>query len=127
MKGWLAVGVGVALALGAGEGSATVGLGGATGGAALLAPADCGPGAAAPCPSTGSSTAQASSGPLAVGAAAVSFTLAGVDGKPVAVTPSAGMKPVVLAFWSMFCEPCRDELPMVARLAGKYGDRGSRW
>lgn len=33
-------------------------------------------------------------------------------------------KPVMVNFWATWCEPCRDELPLVNELAGKYRPRG---
>jgi thiol-disulfide isomerase/thioredoxin len=34
-----------------------------------------------------------------------------------------GKKPTLLVFWSIFCEPCRFEMPVVQKLHDKYADR----
>jgi thiol-disulfide isomerase/thioredoxin len=33
-------------------------------------------------------------------------------------------KPVMVNFWATWCEPCREELPMVSELAKKYAPQG---
>jgi thiol-disulfide isomerase/thioredoxin len=33
-------------------------------------------------------------------------------------------KPVMVNFWATWCEPCREEFPMVNELAKKYGPQG---
>lgn len=33
-------------------------------------------------------------------------------------------KPVLVTFWATWCEPCRDEFPMVAQLARQYAPQG---
>jgi thiol-disulfide isomerase/thioredoxin len=33
-------------------------------------------------------------------------------------------KPLVVAFWATWCEPCRDEYPMLNELAKQYGPQG---
>jgi len=33
-------------------------------------------------------------------------------------------KPLMVAFWATWCEPCRDEFPMVAELARQYREKG---
>jgi thiol-disulfide isomerase/thioredoxin len=37
-----------------------------------------------------------------------------------------GGKPVVVAFWATWCEPCRDEYPMLNELAKQYAPKGLR-
>ncbi|HLZ93465.1 MAG TPA: TlpA disulfide reductase family protein [Candidatus Acidoferrum sp.] len=35
-------------------------------------------------------------------------------------------KPLVMTFWATWCEPCRDEYPMLNELAKEYGPKGLR-
>lgn len=56
---------------------------------------------------------------LAAGARAPSFAATGIAGKPFSFTPERGGKPAVLFFWSLFCQPCREEFPLLVSLAGK--------
>lgn len=51
--------------------------------------------------------------------AADSPTLTGRDGKPVSLTEFHG-KIVVLNFWATWCGPCREEMPMLTKLAPQY-------
>ena len=56
-------------------------------------------------------------------------------GKPVAVAaprldgreervPGPRARAAVVDFWATWCEPCRDQLPMLDRLHGRWRDRG---
>jgi len=51
-----------------------------------------------------------------VGAPAISFELKSLDGKPVGLTSFRG-KPLVLNFFASWCDPCRDEMPLINDLA----------
>ncbi|MGI8774965.1 MAG: TlpA family protein disulfide reductase [Actinomycetota bacterium] len=42
--------------------------------------------------------------------------------RELALSELAG-KPVVLNFWASWCEPCRDEAPMLKEAHERYGDR----
>src|ERR1700751_1402976 len=33
-------------------------------------------------------------------------------------------KPLLMTFWATWCEPCRDEYPMINELAKEYGPKG---
>ena len=35
-------------------------------------------------------------------------------------------KPLLMTFWATWCEPCRDEYPMLNELAKEYGPKGLR-
>ena len=50
------------------------------------------------------------------GGAAPAFTLAGLSGGKVALADFAG-GPLVINFWASTCEPCRQEMPLIARTA----------
>lgn len=58
----------------------------------------------------------------AIGYAAPSFKLTGLDGKTYELKKMRG-KPVVLNFWASWCGPCRDEAPAFDKLNRLYGDR----
>lgn len=46
-----------------------------------------------------------------------------VNGERVSLAGLRG-KVVVLNFWATWCQPCVEELPLLASLATRYGDRG---
>ncbi|GAB4264691.1 MAG: hypothetical protein Kow0092_16560 [Deferrisomatales bacterium] len=124
-----ALGLPGAVTLGfAGEGQAVVG-GGSASPAGLLPQEECGPEGASPCPSGGKAKAggvtaqEARAALLPVGAPAVGFTLSDAAGQRVEFAAENGMRPALLIFWSMFCEPCREELPAFGRIAHQYADR----
>jgi len=62
--------------------------------------------------------------PLEVGASAPDFTVKDADGVPVHFAEEVAKKPTLLVFWSIFCEPCRIEMPIVQRLYEKHKDAG---
>lgn len=61
---------------------------------------------------------------LEVEADAPDFTIHDAEGAPFTLSDEKGKKPVLLVFWSIFCEPCRFEMPVVQKLFEKYRDRG---
>jgi len=60
--------------------------------------------------------------PLDAGAAAPDFTIKDTEGKAFHFAEERGKAPSIIVFWSIFCEPCRVEMPIVQRLHEKYGD-----
>jgi len=62
--------------------------------------------------------------PLDAGAAAPDFTIKDTDGAPVHFAEEITKKPTLLVFWSIFCEPCRVEMPIIQRLYGMHKDEG---
>ena len=60
--------------------------------------------------------------PLEAGAAAPDFTIRDTEGKAFNFGEEKGKAPSILVFWSIFCEPCRVEMPIVQRLHEKYRD-----
>jgi cytochrome c biogenesis protein CcmG, thiol:disulfide interchange protein DsbE len=58
-----------------------------------------------------------------VGAAASSFELKSLDGKPVGLTTFRG-KPLMINFFASWCDPCREEMPLINELAAKSGKDG---
>jgi cytochrome c biogenesis protein CcmG/thiol:disulfide interchange protein DsbE len=66
----------------------------------------------------------ASSGPVAqLGRQAPAFSLERLGGGRVSLDDLRG-RPIVLNFWASWCVPCRDEAPMLTRLAADYADQG---
>ncbi len=61
---------------------------------------------------------------LEVGTTAPDFTIKDVAGTPYRLADEKGKRNVLLVFWSIFCEPCRAEMPAVQKLYDKYKDRG---
>ena len=60
---------------------------------------------------------QASPNPgPAIGRSAVAFNVQTLDGKAVALETFRG-KPLVLNFFASWCDPCRDEMPLINELA----------
>jgi thiol-disulfide isomerase/thioredoxin len=55
-------------------------------------------------------------------AAAPDFTLTNLDGKTHSLAEHRG-KIVVLNFWATWCLPCREEMPMLSKLAPKYDQK----
>ncbi len=56
-----------------------------------------------------------------VDAPAPDFSLAGLDGRATALADWRG-KPVILNFWATWCDPCREELPLLDGIAKTYAD-----
>ncbi len=56
-----------------------------------------------------------------VGAVAPDFEASGADGDPFRMSESRG-RVVVLNFWATWCEPCREEMPL---LQSRYHEQGS--
>jgi thiol-disulfide isomerase/thioredoxin len=84
----------------------------------LLPSDECGEGAA-PCPSPDAAAAGAEKLPPA-GAKAPGFELSDPEGNPVVFRAGQGGEPALLIFWSLFCPPCREEMPLFADLAVRY-------
>jgi peroxiredoxin len=58
------------------------------------------------------------------GSAAPEFSLKDTDGFPYHFAEQRGRKPVLLVFWSMFCEPCRLELQTVQKVHSRHWNDG---
>lgn len=57
-----------------------------------------------------------------IGRPAPDFTLADIDGRPLALAELRG-QPVVVNFWATWCQPCAAENPIFAALARRYAGR----
>jgi cytochrome c biogenesis protein CcmG/thiol:disulfide interchange protein DsbE len=53
-----------------------------------------------------------------VGSPAISFELKSLEGKSVGLAAFRG-KPLVMNFFASWCDPCRDEMPLINELASK--------
>lgn len=60
---------------------------------------------------------------LIVGQPAPSITLTTLDGKHIALSDLRG-KVVILTFWATWCDPCREELPLLSRYASEHAKDG---
>ncbi len=61
---------------------------------------------------------------LEVGAAAPDFSIKDTDGNVFNLASEKGKKSILIVFWSIFCEPCRAEMPAIQKLYDKYKDKG---
>jgi thiol-disulfide isomerase/thioredoxin len=60
---------------------------------------------------------------IEVGSVAPDFSVKDAGGAVYDFREEKGKKPTLLVFWSIFCEPCRFEMPVVQKLHEKYTDR----
>ena len=60
---------------------------------------------------------------IEVGSVAPDFSVKDVAGAVYDFREEKGKKPTLLVFWSIFCEPCRFEMPVVQKLHEKHTDR----
>ena len=58
-----------------------------------------------------------------VGRQAPEFVLRDFEGHRVG-GPEVGGKAILLDFWGTYCGPCREEMPLIARLSGEYRSKG---
>ncbi|RMG86230.1 MAG: TlpA family protein disulfide reductase [Candidatus Dadabacteria bacterium] len=61
---------------------------------------------------------------LKPGDKAPDFALEDIEGRPFQLAKEAPQKVHLLVFWSIFCEPCKAEMPMIERLYEEYRDKG---
>ena len=57
------------------------------------------------------------------GMIAPDFTVLDVGGNPFHLAEEASRKPVLLLFWSVFCDPCRTELSNLQKVYDRYAGR----
>ena len=57
---------------------------------------------------------------LEIGLPAPDFTVKDLDGKSFAFSDERTKRAHLLVFWSIFCEPCREEMPVIQRIADEY-------
>lgn len=61
---------------------------------------------------------------LDAGALAPEFRIKDAEGAPFHFAEERGKKPVLLFFWSIFCEPCRLEMPVLQKMHVQHKDSG---
>ena len=54
------------------------------------------------------------------GLPAPDFTVKDLDGKTFVFSGERTKRAHLLVFWSIFCEPCREEMPVIQRIADEY-------
>ncbi|MCR4310225.1 MAG: TlpA family protein disulfide reductase [Deltaproteobacteria bacterium] len=57
------------------------------------------------------------------GMIAPDFTVLDVEGNPFRLSEEVSRKPVLLLFWSVFCDPCRAEMANLQKAHDKYAGR----
>jgi peroxiredoxin len=61
---------------------------------------------------------------LTPGTVAPEFTVRDLSDKEFRLKDCCGKQPVLLFFWSFFCGPCRDEMPLINMMAREYQGKG---
>ncbi len=61
---------------------------------------------------------------LSVGKPAPDFTVRDLAGKEFRLKDCCGKDAVLLFFWSFFCGPCREEMPMINQMTKEYEGKG---
>ena len=69
-------------------------------------------------------TSESTSELLATGSAAPAFSLPDILGRQVDMGQYLGKSPVVLSFWSIYCDSCVDEMLSLQKLEDKYQGKG---
>ena len=57
------------------------------------------------------------------GMIAPDFTVLDVEGRPFRLAEEVSRKPVLLLFWSVFCDPCRAEMTNLQKVHDRYAGR----
>jgi len=61
---------------------------------------------------------------LKAGDVAPDFSLTDLEGNSYTLSENLSGKVHLLVFWSIFCEPCKAEMPLIQRLYEEYKDKG---
>ena len=62
---------------------------------------------------------------IEIGVPAPDFTVKDLDGKTFVFGDVRTKRAHLLVFWSIFCEPCREEMPVIQRIADEYQAAGT--
>ena len=62
---------------------------------------------------------------VSAGDTAPAFTLQSSENQTFSLDAIVKDKPAILVFWSIFCQPCKEEMPVLNSLAMKYADDAS--
>jgi len=62
---------------------------------------------------------------LEIGQTAPEFTVKDLEGKPFVFGEERTKRAHLLVFWSIFCEPCREEMPIIQRISDDFRAAGS--
>jgi thiol-disulfide isomerase/thioredoxin len=62
---------------------------------------------------------------LEVGSKAPDFTVKDLEGKTFTFSDDLAKRGHLLVFWSIFCEPCREEMPLIQRIADEHRAAGN--
>lgn len=60
-----------------------------------------------------------------IGALAPNFTLTDLEGEAISLADLRG-RPLLVAFWATWCEPCKVEMPFIEERYVRYRERGLR-
>jgi thiol-disulfide isomerase/thioredoxin len=61
---------------------------------------------------------------LKPGAKAPLFAVKDLSGATFDLGKEVGTRAFMLVFWSIYCEPCREEMPLIEKLANQYKAKG---
>jgi peroxiredoxin len=61
---------------------------------------------------------------LKAGAPAPDFTVKDLEGKDFNLKACCGKDAVLIFFWSFFCGPCREEMPLINQMTREYQGKG---
>ena len=61
---------------------------------------------------------------LPEGAEAPMFSVQDAEGQAYDFSMHSKEKAHIIVFWSIFCEPCREEMPIIEQIYGEYKDKG---
>ncbi len=61
---------------------------------------------------------------LKAGSSAPDFTVRDLSDKEFRLKDARGKEGILLFFWSFFCGPCREEIPMINEMTNQFGGKG---